>query len=177
MTLERVELHFAAPSVILVPALVAHAFHFKPDVTNGWVITLTEDVVATLTAAARAAPSRLSAFSEHPILPISDEAESTRLSNLCAELLKEYSLAREGYQLMMRGLLTFVVGSIVRLGTDRVPHPLCVFSRARGRRHHGAAAGRGRASAQQRGGCGSTARSRERGSFASDHALRVFSRA
>jgi AraC family transcriptional regulator, transcriptional activator of pobA len=119
MMLEGAELHFAAPSAILVPAVVTHAFHFKPNVTNGWVITFTEDVVVTLTNGAEAAPSRLSAFTDHPIVPIGDEAECTRLSNLCAELLEEYSLAREGYQLMMRGLLTLIAVNVVRLASSR----------------------------------------------------------
>jgi AraC family transcriptional regulator, transcriptional activator of pobA len=118
MMLETKELQFSAPSAILVPAVVTHAFQFKPNITNGWVVTFTDDVVATLTNGARAAPSRLIAFTEHPIVPISEEAECGRLSNLCAELLEEYSLAREGYQLMMRGLLAQTAVGIVRLATS-----------------------------------------------------------
>ena len=119
MTLEAAELQFAAPSAIVVPAVITHAFRFKPIVTNGWVLTFTEDAVALLTNHARAAHSRLSAFAENPIVPIGDEAECVRLSYLCREILDEYSLAREGYQLVMRGLLARIAVSVVRLAASR----------------------------------------------------------
>ena len=119
MLLEATKLFFAAPSAIVVPAVVTHAFRFKPGVTNGWVVTFTEDVVTALISGARAAASRLSAFAQHPIVPIGDEAECARLSYLCGELLEEYSLAREGYQLVMRGLLARIAIGVMRLGLSR----------------------------------------------------------
>ena len=127
MMLEATELQFAAPSAILVPAVVTHAFSFTPNVTNGWVVTFTDDVVTTLTNGARAAPSRLSAFTEHPIVPIGDEAECARLSNLCGELLEEYSLAREGYQLMMRGLSCADRRQCCALSDQSCAHRQCDF--------------------------------------------------
>jgi len=43
MTFEAATLPFAAPAAILVPATIAHGFHFQPDVTDGWVLSFTED--------------------------------------------------------------------------------------------------------------------------------------
>src|ERR1700674_721594 len=35
---------FAPPAAILVSPAVAHGFHFLPQVTEGWVLSFTEDV-------------------------------------------------------------------------------------------------------------------------------------
>ena len=68
-------------------------------------MTFTEDAAFALADRAGEALSRLRALAAHPIIPIADEAERTRLSALCAELFEEGSLAREGYRMAMRGLL------------------------------------------------------------------------
>src|ERR1700704_4595396 len=44
MTFEAATISFEAPCAILVPATIAHGFRFRPDVTDGWVTTFTEDV-------------------------------------------------------------------------------------------------------------------------------------
>ena len=43
MTFEAARLPFSAPAAILVPAAIAHGFRFEPNVTQGWVLTFTED--------------------------------------------------------------------------------------------------------------------------------------
>jgi AraC family transcriptional activator of pobA len=119
MTFEAARLPFAAPAAILVPAAIAHGFRFEPKVTEGWVLTFTEDAAVALADRAGEALSRLRALAAHPIVPIADEAERTRLSALCAELFEEGSLAREGYRMAMRGLLALIAVGVARLAASR----------------------------------------------------------
>src|ERR1700741_1453873 len=42
MTHEAAGHDFAAPAAILVPARVVHGFKFRPQVTEGWVVTFSE---------------------------------------------------------------------------------------------------------------------------------------
>ncbi len=119
MIFEAARLPFAAPSAILVPAAVAHGFRFEPSVTQGWVLTFTEDAAVALADRAGEALSRLRALASHPIVPIADDAERTRLSALCGELFEESGLAREGYRVAMRGLLSLIAVGVARLAASR----------------------------------------------------------
>ena len=119
MMFEAAKLPFAAPAAILVPAAVAHGFRFQPQVTQGWVLSFTEDAAGLLTERAGEALSRLRALAAQPIIPIADDAERSRLSALCAELSEEGSLAREGYRLAMRGLLALIAIGVARLAASR----------------------------------------------------------
>jgi AraC family transcriptional activator of pobA len=118
MTFDAARLGFAAPAAILIPAAIAHGFRFEPEVTDGWVITFTEDAAGALTDRAGEALTRLRALAEHPIVAIGEGAEFTRLSALCAELFEEHSLAREGYRLAMRGLLVLLAVGVARLAAS-----------------------------------------------------------
>jgi AraC family transcriptional activator of pobA len=119
MTFEAARLPFAAPAAILVPAAVAHGFRFQPNVTRGWVLSLTEDAAGLLADRAGEALSRLRALAVQPIVPIAEDAERSRLSALCAELFEESSLAREGHRLAMRGLLALIAIGVARLAASR----------------------------------------------------------
>jgi AraC family transcriptional activator of pobA len=119
MTFEAARLPFAAPAAILVPSAIAHGYHFEPKVTQGWVLTFTEDAAVALADRAGEALSRLRALAAHPIVPIADEAELARLSALCTELFEEGSLAREGYRVAMRGLLALIAVGVARLAASR----------------------------------------------------------
>lgn len=119
MTYEAAKLAFAAPAAILVPAAVAHGFRFQPNATERWVITFTEDAAIALADRAGEALSRLRQLAAHPIIPIGGEAERSRLSALCLELFEEGSLAREGYRMSMRGLLTLIAVGVARLAASR----------------------------------------------------------
>jgi AraC family transcriptional regulator, transcriptional activator of pobA len=119
MTYEATRLPFSAPSAILVPAAVAHGFRFEPETTAGWVLTFTEDAVFALADRSGEALSRLRALAAHPIVPVADPAEGARLSALCAELLEEGSLAREGYRMAMHGLLMRIAVAVARLAASR----------------------------------------------------------
>jgi AraC family transcriptional activator of pobA len=119
MTFEAVRLAFSAPAAILVPAAIAHGFRFEPNVTQGWVLTFTEDAAVALADRAREALSRLRVLAAHPIIPVVDDAERARLSALCTELFEESSLAREGYRVAMRGLLALIAVGVARLAASR----------------------------------------------------------
>jgi len=119
MMFEAAKLPFAAPAAILVPAAAAHGFRFQPQVTQGWVLSFTEDAAGLLTERAGEALSRLRALAAQPIIPIAEDAERSRLSALCAELFEEGSLAREGYRLAMRGLLALIAIGVARLAASR----------------------------------------------------------
>src|ERR1700691_3520127 len=43
MTFAAATLSFAAPAAILLPAAIAHGFRFEQNVTDGWVLSFTED--------------------------------------------------------------------------------------------------------------------------------------
>jgi AraC family transcriptional regulator, transcriptional activator of pobA len=119
MTFEAATLSFSAPAAILVPATVAHGFRFEPNVTDGWVVSFTEDAASALAGHAGEALTRLRTLAEAPIIAIGDETERARLSTLCVELNEEHSLAREGYRLAMRGLLVLIAVGVVRLAASR----------------------------------------------------------
>jgi AraC family transcriptional activator of pobA len=119
MTFDAARLPFAAPAAILVPATIAHGFRFDPAVTDGWVISFTEDAAEPLTDRAGDALARMRALAAEPVIPIADAAEQVRLSALCRGLFEESSLAREGYRLAMRGLLVLIAVGVARLAASR----------------------------------------------------------
>jgi AraC family transcriptional activator of pobA len=119
MTFDAAALTFAAPAAILVPATIAHGFRFEPNVTDGWVLSFTEDAASAVADGRDAALARLRALATEPVVPIADAAELARLSKLCAELNEEYSFAREGYRLALRGLLILIAVGVARLAASR----------------------------------------------------------
>jgi AraC family transcriptional regulator, transcriptional activator of pobA len=119
MTFDAATLAFAAPAAILVPATIAHGFRFEPNVTDGWVLSFTEDAAAAVADGRDAALARLRALAGEPVVPIADAAELARLSKLCAELNEEHSLAREGYRLALRGFLILIAVGVARLAASR----------------------------------------------------------
>ena len=119
MTFDAAALTFAAPAAILVPATIAHGFRFEPNVTDGWVLSFTEDAASAVADGRDAALARLRALATQPVVPIADAAELARLSKLCAELNEEYGFAREGYRLALRGLLILIAVGVARLAASR----------------------------------------------------------
>jgi AraC family transcriptional activator of pobA len=119
MTHEASIIPFKAPALILVPPTVAHGFRFNPKVTDGWVITFSEDVAAALGDNSGEALARLKGVAGEPILPLADRAELKRLSALCADLAEEGFLAREGAAIAMRSLLALIAVEVVRLKVSR----------------------------------------------------------
>ncbi len=119
MSFETEIVPFGAPAAILVPATTAHGFRFKPQVTDGWVVSFTEDVADALGDQSCEALARLKAVAVDPLVPLASAAEATRLSALCRDLDEEASLAREGFRLAMRGLLALIAIEVVRLSVSR----------------------------------------------------------
>ena len=119
LSYEAATVPFSAPAAILVPATTAHGFRFRPEVTDGWVVTFTEDVADALGDQSGEAMARLKLVAADPLLPLADASEVKRLSALCSDLKEEASLAREGFRLAMRGLLTLIAIEVVRLAVSR----------------------------------------------------------
>jgi AraC family transcriptional regulator, transcriptional activator of pobA len=119
MTFEAATSVFAAPAAILLPATVAHGFRFQPAVTEGWVVSFTEDVTHALGERSGEAMARLKALATQPLVPVADTAEVKRLSALCAELYEERFLAREGFRLAMHGYLALIAIEVARLAASR----------------------------------------------------------
>ena len=130
MSFETATVPFAAPAAILVPATTAHGFRFTPQVTDGWVVSFTEDVADALGDQSGEALARLKALAADPLVPLASATEAKRLSALCADLNEESFLAREGYRLAMRGLLALIAIEVVRLAVSRARSGTVTLTRA-----------------------------------------------
>ena len=130
MSFETAIVPFSAPAAILIPATTAHGFRFRPQVTNGWVVSFTEDVADSLGDQSGEALARLKALAAQPLVPLEDLDEAKRLSALCAELDEESLLAREGYRLAMRALMAMIAIEVVRLAASRARSGVVTLSRA-----------------------------------------------
>jgi AraC family transcriptional regulator, transcriptional activator of pobA len=118
MTFEAATIAFDAPCAILVPATVAHGFRFHPRLTDGWVMTFTEDVAEVMGDRQGEALARLKGLAAEPVVPLG-EAELSRLSKLAVELHEERFLARAGFRIAMRGLLALIAVEVARLAAGR----------------------------------------------------------
>lgn len=130
MSFETSVVPFSAPAAILVPATTAHGFRFMPQVTDGWVVSFTEDVADALGDRSGEALSRLKAVATDPLLPLASATEAKRLAALCVDLAEEGSLAREGYRLAMRALLALIAIEVVRLSVSRARSGTVTLTRA-----------------------------------------------
>jgi AraC family transcriptional regulator, transcriptional activator of pobA len=119
MIYEAEHLPFEAPAAILVPPTVAHGFRFRPQVTDGWVVSFTEDVAGTLGDRSGDSLKRLKTLSAQPVVPLTDAHEARKLARLCSDLHEESFLAREGYRLAMRGLMALIAIEVARLAASR----------------------------------------------------------
>ncbi|HEX2654640.1 MAG TPA: helix-turn-helix domain-containing protein [Xanthobacteraceae bacterium] len=119
MIFEANKITFAAPCVVLIPPTVAHGFRFLPEITEGWVASFTEDVASALGDQSGVALARLKAMADDPLIPLQTISDGRRLSALCADIHEERFLAREGYRLAMRSLLTLIAIEAVRLAASR----------------------------------------------------------
>ena len=118
MTFEAATIGFDAPCAILVPATVAHGFRFRPTLTDGWVMTFTEDVAEAMGDRRGEALARLKGLAAEPVVPLG-EPERARLCNLAVELHEERFLARAGFRIAMRGLLALIAVEVARLAASR----------------------------------------------------------
>src|SRR5256884_3693025 len=118
MTFEAATISFDAPCAILVPATVAHGFRFRPALTDGWVMTFTEDVAEAMGDRRGEALARLKGLAAEPVVPLG-EPERDRLCKLALELHDERFLARAGFRIAMRGLLALIAVEVARLAASR----------------------------------------------------------
>lgn len=119
MTYEADTLAFRAPTAILLPPASAHGFRFQPQVTDGWIVSFTEDVALALGDRNGEAVARLRALAGEPVIPLEKSGEWQRLAGLCRDLDAERFLAREGYRLAMRGLLALIAIEVARMAASR----------------------------------------------------------
>ncbi len=119
LTYEAAAITFSAPAAVLLPATVAHGFRFEPKVTEGWVVSFTEDVAQALGEPSGQALHRLRALAADPIVPLAGEAELRRIAAFCNDLHEERFLAREGYRIAMRGYLALIAIEVARLAASR----------------------------------------------------------
>ena len=118
MTFEASSIAFEAPCAILVPATIAHGFRFRPAVTDGWVMSFTEDVARGMGDRRGEALARLKALAAEPVVSLGD-SERTRLLRLASELHEESFLARAGFRIAMRGLLALIAVETGRVAAGR----------------------------------------------------------
>ena len=118
MAFEAAGIAFEAPCAILVPATIAHGFRFLAGVTDGWVMTFTEDVTETMDHHRTEALTQLKALAAEPVVPI-DQAARDRLSHRAAELHDEHFFARPGFRIATRGLLALIAVEVARLAGSR----------------------------------------------------------
>ncbi len=131
MSYETSTAAFTAPAAILIPATTAHGFRFTPRVTDGWVVSFTEDVAGALGDQSGEALARLkAAAAADPVVPLADAPEAKRLAALCADLSEEGAVAREGYRLAMRALLTLIALEVLRLAVSRARSGAVTLTRA-----------------------------------------------
>ena len=118
MSFEAATLKIEAPCAIVVPATVAHGYRFRPEETEGFVLSFTEEEAHALGTRADSALDRLRAFAAEPIVELG-AVELGRVAALCASLQEESFLARDGHKLAMRSYLALVAVEIVRLAASR----------------------------------------------------------
>jgi len=104
------------PAAILVAPNVVHAFRFVPELTDGWVVSFTEDAAQPFGERYPFALAQLKRLSNHPVIALQHEDPGTkRLLMLCDDLLREQLSVRAGYQHAMRGLLALIAIELIRL--------------------------------------------------------------
>jgi AraC family transcriptional regulator, transcriptional activator of pobA len=119
MVFEASSLDFEAPAAVIVHPNAVHGFRFRAGVTNGWVVSFSEDVAHMIGEQSAEALARLRALSADPLVPLESHEEIRRLSALCNDLYQERFLAREGHRLAMRALLALIAIEAARLAASR----------------------------------------------------------
>jgi AraC family transcriptional activator of pobA len=110
---------FAAPCAIIVAPNVAHGFRFHADVTDGYVMSFSEDVAGMLGGRSGEAVAQLKAMAAEPIVALKAARDGDRLSKLAADLHQEMFLARDNYRLAMRALLALIAIEVGRQSVSR----------------------------------------------------------
>jgi AraC family transcriptional activator of pobA len=118
MTFEASIRPFAAPCVIIVAPNMAHGFRFHANVTDGYVISFSEDVASMIGQRSGEAIAQLKALAAEPTITL-NAARDGRLLKLCEDLNQEMLLARDSYRLAMRALLALIAVEVGRQSASR----------------------------------------------------------
>jgi AraC family transcriptional activator of pobA len=110
---------FLAPCAIVIAPNVAHGFRFQADITDGWVMSFSEDVALMLGGRSGEAVTQLKAMASEPIIALDTAREGGRVSSLCNDLHQESFLARDGHRLAMRALLALIAIEVGRQSASR----------------------------------------------------------
>jgi AraC family transcriptional activator of pobA len=110
---------FLAPCAIVIAPNVAHGFRFHAEVTDGWVMSFSEDVALMLGGRSGEAVTQLKAMAAEPIIALDAAREGGRVSKLCSDLHQESFLARDGHRLAMRALLALIAIEVGRQSASR----------------------------------------------------------
>lgn len=119
MTFEAAIKPFTAPCLIVVAPSMAHGFRFHADVTDGWVMSFSDDVAHRLGERSGDAIAQLNAMAAEPVMAFDPARDGGRLVQLCKDLHQESFLARDGYKLAMRALLALIAIEIARQSASR----------------------------------------------------------
>lgn len=119
MIFETQNIDFTAPAAIIVQPNAVHGFRFHSGVTDGWVVSFTEDVAGAIGEQSVEALARLRALAAEPVVTVESGQDIRRLSALCNDLYQERFLAREGHRLAMRALLALIAIEAARLAASQ----------------------------------------------------------
>src|SRR4029079_19118336 len=86
--------------------------------TDGWVMSFTEDVAEAMGDRRGEALARRKALAAEPVVPLG-EADGERLSKRAEDLHEERCLACAGFRIAMRGLLALIAVEVARLAAGR----------------------------------------------------------
>jgi AraC family transcriptional activator of pobA len=109
---------FTAPCAIIVAPNVAHGFRFHANVTDGFVMSFSDDVASVLGQRSGDAVTTLKAMAAEPIIALNTAGEN-RLARLCEDLHQEMLFARDGYRLAMRAMLVLIA---IEVGRQSASH-------------------------------------------------------
>ncbi len=118
MTFEASIKPFTGPCAIIVAPNVAHGFRFHAQVTDGFVMSFSEDVASMLGQRSGETIAQLKTLAAEPIVCL-NTVQDGKLSKLCEDLHQESFLARDGYRLAMRALLALIAIEIGRQSASR----------------------------------------------------------
>ena len=94
-----------------------------PRVTDGWVMSFTEDVAEAIGDRRGEALARLKALAADPVVPLPAD-HAARARRFAAELHEERFLARAGFRIAMRGLLALIAVEVARMAASRARAPI-----------------------------------------------------
>jgi AraC family transcriptional activator of pobA len=110
---------FAAPAVIVLAPTVVHGFRFRPEVTEGFVLSFTEDVTGALGDSGEVALARLQGLAKSALFEFERARDLEKLDRLCRELFDETSFGREGFEAAARSYVALIAIEAARLAASR----------------------------------------------------------